>query len=616
MKTRNWFLLPEYVDLATPHTQVDDKFPIGTAPARRWFFDPLRRLMPLCLVWLVGSANGQETSDAPPDQPRPGGKSPREYLDDPWIPGSEDVTAGGIAHCGPWDFGPYRSFQVNVNAQGCNVRRDAANEPSIALDPNLPTNLIVGWRQFDDIQSNFRQAGVSYTFDGGQTWAPIRKLQPTVFRSDPVLDYDRTGIIYYYSLKSPPGGLACDLFRSTDGGITWLPPVPAYGGDKNWMVVDRTRARSGLVFCNWRLPFGCCFPNVLTRSTNRGGTFAEPVTVPGHPGLGTMTIGPDGELYIAGVSETEGKGSSDVFVVSKSINAFDPLTTPLFTLAAVVDLGGGLGMGGETGPNPEGLLGQVWIAADLSGESRRGHLYILASVDPPGADPLDVMFTRSEDYGRTWSPPVRVDDAPSGPDSWQWFGTMSVSPSGRIDAFWNDTRVNSDGRMSQLHYSFSLDGGRTWSPGAPVSGAWDHFVGFPNQGKIGDYYHSRSDLAGVSIAYAATFNNEQDVYYLRIPFNDCNSNGLLDYDDIQSRRSDDRGGNRIPDECECAMRPTLGNADNDCDVDLRDWRRMTECLDGPDATAGKSTCDVFDIHVDQRITLRDVAGFQNRFTIP
>jgi Neuraminidase (sialidase) len=89
-------------------------------------------------------------------------------------------------------------------------------------------------------------------------------------------------------------------------------------------------------------------------------------------------------------------------------------------------------------------------------------VYALCSVNPPGTDPLDVNFARSTDGGLTWSAPVRVnDDAGTG---WQWFGTMSTSPSGRIDAIWLDTRDNPGTYLSSLYYSYSTDGGRTWSP--------------------------------------------------------------------------------------------------------------------------------------------------------
>src|SRR5262245_59767986 len=66
--------------------------------------------------------------------------------------------------------GSYQSFQVNVDAFGNNIVGDAANEPSIAVNPTNPSNIVIGWRQFDSVTSSFRQAGWAYSFDGGHTW--------------------------------------------------------------------------------------------------------------------------------------------------------------------------------------------------------------------------------------------------------------------------------------------------------------------------------------------------------------------------------------------------------------------------------------------------------------
>jgi hypothetical protein len=126
------------------------------------------------------------------------------------------------------------------------------------------------------------------------------------------------------------------------------------------------------------------------------------------------------------------------------------------------------------------------------------------------------MFARSADGGRTWSPPVRVNDDPAGNGAWQWLATMSVAPTGRIDAVWADTRGSAAQNISELYYAFSIDGGRTWSANVAVSPPFDSWLGWPQQRRLGDYYHSVSDEDGVDVAYAATFNGEQDVYYLRI----------------------------------------------------------------------------------------------------
>jgi hypothetical protein len=67
------------------------------------------------------------------------------------------------------------SVQVNVDSLGRNIVGDAANEPSIAVDPTNPNRMVIGWRQFNIITSNFRQAGYGYTTNGGTTWnIPLR----------------------------------------------------------------------------------------------------------------------------------------------------------------------------------------------------------------------------------------------------------------------------------------------------------------------------------------------------------------------------------------------------------------------------------------------------------
>src|SRR5947207_12283799 len=67
-------------------------------------------------------------------------------------------------------FGLFTSFQVNVDASGNNILGDAANEPSISVDPTDGNKIAVGWRQFDSVQSDFRQAGYGYTTAGRTTW--------------------------------------------------------------------------------------------------------------------------------------------------------------------------------------------------------------------------------------------------------------------------------------------------------------------------------------------------------------------------------------------------------------------------------------------------------------
>src|SRR4051812_43299736 len=99
-------------------------------------------------------------------------------------------------------YNTFTSYQVNVDSNGQNILGDAANEPSITVDPTDPNKMSIGWRQFNSVSSNFRQAGYGFTTDGGATWTFPGVLENNVFRSDPVLNSDETGKFFYLSLQS------------------------------------------------------------------------------------------------------------------------------------------------------------------------------------------------------------------------------------------------------------------------------------------------------------------------------------------------------------------------------------------------------------------------------
>ena len=253
------------------------------------------------------------------------------------------------------------------------------------------------------------------------------------------------------------------------------------------------------------------------------------------------------------------------------------------------------------------------------------------------------MFARSRDSGITWEQAYPIFDyVPAA----HWFGSVSVAPSGRIDITWNDTRNTG---LSELFYTYSEDGGNTWSAQIPVSLAFDSEVG---GGKLGDYYDMVSDGKGAHVAYAATFNREHDIYYLRLlPPVDCNRNSVYDLDDIAADPAIDSNNDDVPDECQSEydgdgviddVDPDIDadgvangvdyclfsrpgepvtatgairmDTDGSCSVDLNDLWRFENCMAGgigyivAPATACKNA---FDRNQDDAIDLRDFAAFQN-----
>ncbi len=440
----------------------------------------------LTIASLVGAAAlahnvmglGEEArrrSAAPPaDNARPVPQAHEAPAHDPWMPRRATAPEGVIEHCGPWVRDAFASIQVNVDHRGCNIVGDAANEPSIAIDPTDPRKMVIGWRQFDTVESDFRQAGWGYSHDAGHTWVFPGSLTPGVFGSDPVLGADPDGVFFYVSINFDE----MRVFRSFDHGVTWSPPIHVVPGlaDKPWMTIDQTNGMGrGNIYIAW-----ASGTNGFARSTDRGASFGASDVVGTH--WGTLCVAADGTLYITGGRQ----GSGDTVGLVKSDNAQDPSAAATFSPVVYVDLGGPLVLG--TGPNPDGLLGQVWGATDHSQTETRGNVYLLASILRSFDDLIDVMFSRSTDGGVTWSEKIRVNDDPKGNEAWQWFAMMSVAPNGRIDAVWNDTRNYLEApaaNLSELFYAYSEDAGVTWSANTPVSPVFDSWVGWPHQHKIG-----------------------------------------------------------------------------------------------------------------------------------
>src|SRR5256886_3396177 len=409
-------------------------------------------------------------------------------------------------------FGVFTSHQVNVDASGQNIIGDAANECSISVDPTDGNKMTIAWRQFNDVNSNFRQGGWGYTTDAGITWTFPGVLEEGVFRSDPVTNSDETGTFFYLSLL----GTFCEnMYRSTNGAQSWTELQAdrlAGGGDKEWFTIDKTNGPGHGFQYQSDDGFNCSGGGVeFQRSTDGGVTWQAPIVVPNGTDLGTLDVDTNGNLFIGG------EGFSQFFC-ERSSNAQIGGQTPTFDRSTQVNMGGSIGSGGI---NPAGLDGQLFLAIDRSGVSTNNNIYMLASVVPPGRSTTDVMFVRSTDGGLTFSAPRRINDDPVNPSKWHWFGTLSVAPNGRLDSVWYDTRNAANNTDSQLFYSFSTDGGVTWAPNMAVSNAFNPFEGYPNQSKIGDYITIVSDNTGGNVAYSATFNfnptrgqHEEDVYYV------------------------------------------------------------------------------------------------------
>src|SRR5437763_2220688 len=129
---------------------------------------------------------------------KPNGREPLEKYDNPPAPPRKIETSPRMIS----PYGVFISYQVNVDASGNNIIGDAANECTISVDPTNLSRMAIGWRQFDDVTSNFRQAGNGYTTDSGLTWTFPGVLQPGFLRSDPVTGSDGRGTFFFSGMRS------------------------------------------------------------------------------------------------------------------------------------------------------------------------------------------------------------------------------------------------------------------------------------------------------------------------------------------------------------------------------------------------------------------------------
>ena len=210
-----------------------------------------------------------------------------------------------------------------------------------------------------------------------------------------------------------PGSLSAALvFRSTDGGRTWstattlIRDTDQFFNDKNTITADPTDSR--YVFAVWdRLTSDNRGPAFFSRTVD-GGASWDVARAIYDPGIGNQTIGnviavlPDGTLinFFAQLN-TAGTRSAGSFAVMRSTNKGLTWSQPI-TISSFLGIGT---RDPDTGNaiRDSGFLGQISVGA-------QGQLYAVWQDARFSNGVRDaIAFARSADGGLTWSTPVRVN---------------------------------------------------------------------------------------------------------------------------------------------------------------------------------------------------------------
>jgi hypothetical protein len=341
-------------------------------------------------------------------------------------------------------------------------------EPSVAVNPSNPQQVVA---VFQD------NAHAAYSQDAGHSWQLAEGVDPKNYRvSGDVsttfdnkghalicyIAFDRLGSFNYWAHGASRNGIF--VRRSLDGGKMWeadhipVAEQPTAAGipfeDKPYIVADNTQSKyAGNLYVGWTRWRLTDSQMVLSRSTDDGKTWSQPVEIDAHPGLPrddngaaegfSGVVGPDGTLYaiwsqdddiMMNVSRDGGK----TFAHARPIIHTAPIMFAIETL--------------------DRANGFPQIAID----PKSNRLYV-SWTDYRNGD-LDIFVSTSDDHGKHWTPATRVNNDPIHNGVEQFFQWLAVDPVDEsVNVVFYDRRRDPQNRKQIVVLARSTDGGHSFN---------------------------------------------------------------------------------------------------------------------------------------------------------
>jgi hypothetical protein len=358
------------------------------------------------------------------------------------------------------------------------------NEPDIEVDPTNPLHMVASSNDFDSCCDGFYT-----TFDGGNSWVQGNMSAEDRKRigSDPVSVFDvKHGLVLHSSLNFKASGKDSDVVvsPSTDGGLTWHPPVVVADGsvnvfnDKEWIVTDNNPASPyyGRTYVTWSLfrsnDAGRYLESPIweSHSDDGGSTWSAPQEISGsHPSCtyqddgppgecdqdqgSVPTVGPDGTVHVVFWNEQNeaswepGEVFEEQIMVVKSTDGGNSFLPPI----PVEDMESG-SLDYPTNVNDRRTLTGYQVRVNARGNivahPETGALYVVFADNRAGqhdgeGDPVTNtnVYLMVSTNGIDWDGPFVVSDAPSD----QWFPWVEVNPAdGALGIMYHDRSYDVD----------------------------------------------------------------------------------------------------------------------------------------------------------------------------
>jgi hypothetical protein len=352
---------------------------------------------------------------------------------------------------------------------------------------------------------------------------PVGQEQVNVFRSI------NNGAAFQAPINGMPGFVANLDYMDKPWIAVDNFPGPGYGNV--YLATDHAHYVSGQN--HYDMLLNRSTDDGLMWGPSGGTTIVSPTLSPTFFGP-NVTVGPDHAVYVFWWNASKVSLSSTYqliatnpqIVVSKStdqgVTFGDPVTvTGLNTDTAPGDLGltDSSGRQFRSNADPQAVVnpvtGDIYVAYDDWGNAK-------------GTDKGNIYFTESTDGGQKWSKPVQVNDDLTTND--QWFPALAVTPDGsHVGLFWYDRRLDPADNLIDRFGAIGTVSGHTVTFGAnfritdasfPPAFGQDPVI---NPSYMGDYDQATADNKYFYTTWGdnrlpdAFFANQPDVRFAKIP---------------------------------------------------------------------------------------------------
>ena len=424
---------------------------------------------------------------------------------------------------GAHDFAEPSPISGTCGVDGPAVK-DTEVEPSVAVNPTDPRNVVVAWQQ-DRFQDGAALGiGVAVTRDAGSTWT-VRTV-PGLSKctgesrydrvSDPWLSFGPGGALYLATLPAnvtdTGNSTAVAISRSLDGGLSWGKPTFVVEQDGTYNDKESVTAdpfRPGNVYAIYSKRFTAASITYFAESHDGGATWSPPRPTyesPGTEAAGHIILVPrDGTLVDVFALATGGGEASAAIVATTSTDGGQTWSQPTPISRRESNSG--------TDPEKGNLVRAPAIPTAAVGPD--GRIFVAwQQVTTPDAG--GVLLAESRDAGKTWTDPRTVVSEPNQ----VIVPTLAATADGTLGLSFYDFRDDKSGDdplTTEFWFRRSSDGGRTWSE-ARVAAPFDLRTAVDASGyMVGDYVGIAALPDGFANAFSmsrpAAQTGPNDVFY-------------------------------------------------------------------------------------------------------